>query len=236
MRYPLGRFQSPLDPRDYRASAFIPTAYNTTGAREWDYVGSSLNQQQTNRCTGFAGAGWGICNPVQDDFTDADGDRIYRLCKIEDGNPDGEEGSTMRSLAKALKKTGMIKTYAFAYTIDEVVWWILNRGPVLLGTDWTASMFSPDGNNVIHPTGEVIGGHAYFTRKKSTDDFCTIRSSWGDGWGINGEALISMDDLSILLHHGGEAIVCMEEEIPVIQTPKIDGCSALLFKLFGVKQ
>jgi hypothetical protein len=232
--FPLGRIQSPLDANDYKLKAYIPPKYDVTGEMGWVYPGPTLNQRQTNRCVGYTGAGWGICLPVQDNFTDADGDRLYKLCKIKDNNPDGEEGTNLRSLAKVLKDEGMITEYRFAYTVEEVAWWILNRGPIIVGTDWTLGMFSPDKNNVIHPTGSVAGGHGYFLRKKTRDDYFVARSSWGNEFGIGGEVLISMEDFEILLHHGGEAIATIEvagQATPV----KSDGCLMAMLKLLNMK-
>jgi hypothetical protein len=233
--YHLGRNgQSTFDSRDFALKMYMPPKIDITGEKEWEYNGLALNQRQTNGCVGFSAAGWGICDPVQDPFTDMDGLRIYKLCKIKDGEPDLDNGSTMRTQAQVLKDLGMIQNYAFAYTVEEVAWWILNRGPVLIGTDWTYGMWDVDGSGIIHPTGEVAGGHAYFFRGKTSNDYLRGRSSWGSEWGLNGEFFMSMEDVDKLLHHGGEAIAAVEVAPSMLPTGKENPCTSALMKLLGI--
>jgi hypothetical protein len=229
-QYNLGWIPSPLDIQDYKLAIYLPMKYNVTGNMRWPYNGRNLDQNGTNHCVGFAGAGWGISAPVEDNFTNEDGHRLYRGCKIIDNDPSGEEGTNIRALAKTLQKEGMIKNYAFAYSTDEISWWILNKGPVIVGTEWTDGMFSPDKNNIIHPTGPVVGGHGYFLNEKTSDNYYTIHNSW-DGWGINSEAKISIADFAILFRHGGEAIATVEVPITAIPVTPESSCLEAILKL-----
>jgi hypothetical protein len=35
----------------------------------------------------------------------------------------------------------MVTAYAFTYRADEMAWWIVNRGPMIVGTAWTSAMY-----------------------------------------------------------------------------------------------
>ena len=86
-------------------------------------------------------------------------------------------------------------------------------GPVVLGTDWYAGMYSPNPTTgLIVPTGKVIGGHAYLWI--GIHKGCAvIRNSWGAKWGIGGEALIKLTDLRTIFKHYGEAAAATERPL-----------------------
>ena len=233
--YGLGRKQSPLDIRDYKLADFAPAQLgDLSGEREWPFNSPSLNQENKPYCVGYGLAGFGINTPIEDGYTNADGDRFYDLCKAIDG--DGEEGSTVRTGAKVLVKEGRIKRYAFANSVNEVIYWLLNKGPVIVGTAWTMDMFSPDANYIIHPTGEVAGGHCYILNAKYKTNLFRVRCAWSDGWGVKGEVLISIDDFAKLFRAGGEAMTAVEEPLPIVGqvTAEQPGCIQALLKAFNL--
>ena len=219
-QYGLGRNESPLDINDWKLGTFEPPVLgDLTGTMLWPFNANPLNQKSTNHCCGFGGADFGICDPIPDPYTDEDGHRIYYMCKDVDGEPGQENGSTVHTLAKVLQNMGRIKNYAFANLVDEVTWWLLHKGPVIVGTEWTNDMFISDADNIIHPTGEVAGGHCYVLRGTEGNLYYTLQNSW-NGWGINGGARISIADFRILFRHHGEALASVEEPIPV-QAPDV---------------
>jgi hypothetical protein len=74
-------------------------------------------------------------------------------------------------------------------------------------------MFNPLPCGHIHVYGSVAGGHAILCKGVSvTKRTFTLHNSWGAGWGNNGCALISWDEMDQLLHEWGEAV------IPVVRT------------------
>jgi len=211
MQYQLGRKPSPFDPRDYELVNYIPKLkLSLVKTKQWEFPLAALDQGQTGHCVGFGSADWGINLPIEDTFTNADGDKIYYACKVVDGEPLQEDGSCVRSAAKVLQSMGRLQTYAFAATTKEITYWLLHNGPVLVGTNWTNDMFTPDVNNVIHATGASAGGHCYLLNGVPDCKHYHLQNSWSETWGINGGALISIKDFAKLLRSGGEAMAAVE--------------------------
>lgn len=182
-----------------------------TVAVTWADTEQTLDQGQTPHCIGFGGAQWGNTLPVDDRYADSDGHALYYECKVLDGEPKIEDGSDVRTLAKALQARGRLKTYAFAASIDEAVAWVLAQGPVIIGSDWTNDMFSPDANGFVKPTGGVAGGHCYLL-----DEYDPVamvlgfRNSWSASWGIAGRFYMHQADAVTLFASQGEALAATE--------------------------
>lgn len=179
----------------------------------WGDADVVLDQGQTGHCVGFGWAGWGDTLPIDDKFGNADGDAIYYEAKIIDGEPGAEDGSTVRSGAKAMQDRGRLSAYAFAASLDEVKAWVRQHGPVVFGTDWYDGMFSPDGDGIVTPSGSVAGGHCYAcVGYHEAKDLYEFQNSWGASWGLKGRFLMHGSDAAILLGQQGEA--CAAVELP----------------------
>ena len=146
-KYGLGRKPSPFDERDYNLESYIPKEALKKRLmpevlyKKWDFPTESLDQGSTPHCVGYSMASFGINSPVNTMYTNEDGHRFYYLCKEKDGEPGEENGSYIRSAAKVLKDEGRINAYAFAYNMDSIKWWMINKGPMIAGTIWTEGMF-----------------------------------------------------------------------------------------------
>lgn len=232
MKIKFGRNPSPLDIRDYRLGSYIPTAKDLSGSRKWDFLSEPLDQGSTPHCVGFAIADWGINLPTQDLYTNTDGHSFYYQCKVIDGEPGEEDGTSIRSAAKVMRNLGRIDNYAFAFSIDEIIYWLLNKGPMVVGTDWTEGMMQVDRDNAIHPTGEILGGHGYVLNEKTESGLFGIQNSWDDHFGIKGQAYIPITEFENLFRAGGEAIAAVE--LPLGSASENKGCLAELKKLFSI--
>lgn len=171
-----------------------------------------LDQGQTGHCVGFGCAQFGNTDPVEDHYTNADGDAIYYAAKVIDGEPHAENGSSVHSGAKALKQRGRINAYAWATTLDAIKTWVLAKGPVIIGSDWTNDMFSPDASGLVRPTGGIAGGHCYIVIGYDPDlDTLTFQNSWGKTWGKDGRFTMHAADFDTLVTAPGfEACAALE--------------------------
>jgi hypothetical protein len=188
-----------------------PPPPSPTGAVSWSNVEPVLDQGQTPHCVGFSGAQWGNTLPINDKFDNEDGHKFYYTCKTYDGQPNQENGSSLRSLAKTLKAASRLTTYAFAATVDETLQWILTKGPVVFGTDWYTGMFNPDSKGIVRPTGFVEGGHAYLAiGYDPTTSMIEFLNSWSAQWGINGRFYMHKNDAVMIFSNRGEGLVAVE--------------------------
>lgn len=170
-----------------------------------------LDQGSSPHCVGMGWAQFLNCEPVEDNEANADGHAIYYECKVIDGEPGAEDGSSVHSGAKAIRNRGRIDGYAFATTLKEITDWILTKGPVVVGTDWTNDMFSVDASGLVHPTGAVAGGHCYLAvGYDDTSRTITFQNSWGSKWGARGFFAMHVDDWWRLFQSNGEAAAAVE--------------------------
>jgi len=213
-RHPLGRFESPNDPRDWKLQNFADSGMEVESqirTIHHPFRSKSLAQGNTGHCCGFADANYLINDPVNTPCTNEDGHRFYYLCKEFDGEPGNEEGSNIRSAAKVLRSLGRISNYAFANSFEMIKWWLLNRGPLVVGTYWHDGMFDPDETNTVYPTGMVNGGHAYIANGID-ETYIYFQNSWGEDWGDNGAFRMLIPDFIKIFAIGGEALAAVELE------------------------
>lgn len=115
--------------------------------------------------------------------------------------------------------------YRWAFGTEDVLRVLGYKGPVVLGINWYENMYEPDADNFIHASGDIAGGHAILANgvkivKKAgvtfpytLDDidqdlsFVRLHNSWGTGYGLGGDAFISVRDLDKLIHEDGEACI-----------------------------
>jgi hypothetical protein len=219
-----GRIPSPLDQRDYQLAAFMATPiaqmdHVLFGKRQVWTFDRVLNQGNSNHCVGFAFADFGNTLPIDSEQTAENADALYYLAKGLDGQPADEDGTNLRSGAKAFKSLGHIQAYAFAHTTDEIATWILNHGPVVVGTNWYEGMEQTDRWGYVHPTGQCMGGHAWLLigvdYRNPLNRYFVGLNSWGESWGERGTFNLSAGDLARLMRESGEAVTAVEVPLAI---------------------
>lgn len=223
-KFYFGRVPSTFDVRDFNLSWFMPSGLPDTGIKSanWEFAPSPLDQGETPHCTGFSIANFGINYPTYTEYTNEDGHSFYYKAKEIDGEPNEENGSTIRSVAKVMRNARMVSNYAFAPDVPSIKWWLLNRGPMIVGTIWTESMLYPSDDNIIIPNSTIVGGHAYLLNEWTKDNYIGIQNSWGEKWGKRGKSYISEADFTKIFIRGGEALAAVELEQLVVTPGKKD--------------
>jgi hypothetical protein len=174
----------------------------------WD-TDFQFDQGETGHCVGFGWAGWGVAEPVIDNYVNAEGHKIYYEAKVIEGNPNNEDGAYTRDGAKAMQNRQRLAVYAFALTLDEILLHLRTQGPLVIGTDWTFDMFTPDADGFVKPTGENAGGHCYLLYGV-VGETLHFKNSWGASWGDNGSFRMTFPNFQILMEAWGEAIASVE--------------------------
>jgi C1A family cysteine protease len=215
----LGRLRS-LDERDRRFSMPAPKSERTF--RSWLSPGEAWDQGITSQCVSFSVNRWLISHRVVNKLPMSLED-FYKKCQQND-EWEGEsyDGTSVRAGMKVLKSLGLVSSYTWAFEPEQVIRHILEEGPVVVGTDWTNNMFTPDKSGYIWPTSGVVGGHAYLliavNRKRINPDeslgAVRVLNSWSSSWGEKGRAWLTFDALALLLKGlegwRGEASTAME--------------------------
>jgi hypothetical protein len=124
----------------------------------------------------------------------------------------GYDGTSERAVQKVLQSAGFISEYLWVTDEDIAREYLLTRGPLLLGTDWFESMFTPIGKgSYIEPAGALAGGHEivvrwyYNSAHRKYPDSYEIINSWGEGWGEKGLARIKAEDFRYLCSSSAQA-------------------------------
>ena len=183
-------------------------------------LGPILDQGQTNHCVGYAWKQWQQATPgARMDGPTAD--EIYYQCKVLDGEPNQEDGSTTQTGVKCMGREGRVQTYLWAFSLGTFRNWILTKGPIVVGTSWYDDMFTPDANNFVSVTGPLAGGHEYlcygYDAVKKAFKFC---NSWGTDWGDKGTFWVHEAEMNKLIWHNqdlpGDACAAIETHVKPI--------------------
>lgn len=168
-----------------------------------------LDQGSEGSCVGHAWAHEIAARPITWPSSSYLARLIYREAqKIDPWPGEGYEGTSVLAGVKIAASLGHYKEYRWAFGLDDLILALGYKGPAVLGINWYQGFYTPDSAGRIWPTGSVVGGHAILANGVNMPKrLIRLHNSWGPGWGINGEAFISFDDLSRLLSEGGEACV-----------------------------
>ncbi len=139
---------------------------------------------------------------------------VYSSAKTIDEYPGEDyEGTSVLAGAKVMQGLRTIESYSWAFSVDDVIDALIQKGPVVLGINWYDGMYEAP-NGILSVTGDHVGGHCILaigytksSAKFNGDPSITLQNSWGKRWGISGLAEISVKDLQRLLSEQGEACV-----------------------------
>jgi len=201
----LGRKHAP-DARDLQhlMASKLPVTVTRPTHKTWRLWWHG-DQGDTPMCVGY---GWhGLLRALPHLQTDPKPAVLYHEAQLNDEFPgENYDGSSVRGGAKALRKDGKITAYAWAFDVQTVVNWLATHGPVVMGTDWYDSMFTPDATGLVVPSGALAGGHCYVAIGYDDAKHILIcQNSWGMDWGLNGRFHLHYEDADALIKANGEA-------------------------------
>lgn len=211
--------------RDYPIRAAIG---NAVPRRSKKYTpGLTLDQRREGACVGFAWTGEALSTPVRVDLPklahrpanitqpDSLARWVYReALKIDEWDGEEDTGTSVLAGAKILKnRLGVLKEYRWAFNIDDLVDGLISTGPAVLGIPWLEDMYEAP-NGVLTASGHEVGGHSILAYGYSMEDpridgenGVLLHNSWGEDWGVKGNAIIRETELAMLLAHQGEACI-----------------------------
>lgn len=212
----LGRLAAE-DPRDrgypLRAFLAVPVVRKTT---TWTMRYGALDQGQTSCCVGFGMKHLLMLGPVKQTSPTSRPtafDVYDAAIKVDewpenDVDPGRQAGTSVRAGFKALQGYGLLDTYAWARTAEDVIDWLCSSGPCLVGSDWLSGMFEPDAEGIVrvNESDAVAGGHCWtLCGWDQRRGLLRALNSWGKNWSINGRFWLTPEDFEKLLDRGGEA-------------------------------
>jgi hypothetical protein len=217
--YRLGRHVE----HDERSFAYAFTAAPTAkiqSVRHERKIGI-LDQGQLGSCTGNAMCGLLGSEPFYDTLTpevqksldEEEAVTLYsaatKLDNVNGDYPPKDTGSTGLAVAKAAQNMGLISGYQHTFSYDAFLAALMQQ-PVIVGTNWYQSMFTPDKNGVVSIASgsQVAGGHEYeAVGYDATQDNVIFANSWGTSWGTDGFFQMSSATFKRLLSEQGDATV-----------------------------
>jgi hypothetical protein len=203
----------------YRIRSLDTIADKALRSYSWR-VPAVLDQGSEGACVGFAFAHELAARPriVNVDEITARG-IYYDARRVDEWVGEDYSGTSVLAGAKVLVERGHFASYRWARTVEELALAVGYAGPAVIGVDWHSGMDTPDIEGFIHATGGIRGGHAILVpdvavvTKRRSRPYFEVHNSWGPGWGENGRAKISFDDMAKLLAEFGEACIPMGRKV-----------------------
>lgn len=169
-----------------------------------------LDQGREGACSGFGFENVMALGPHRlAGANNSQAQQIYYEARRQDEWPgENYEGSSVNGAMKAGRLLGLISEWHWCLSLAEIDYALSYVGAVEAGTNWYSGMWNPDSDGYLHPTGTIVGGHAWAIsgRKKMPSGRIRYRmeNSWGQDWGREGAAWIWAEDLQLLMSGGGE--------------------------------
>ena len=193
-------------------------------------TGPIIDQGSEGACVGFGWTAETLAGPVQIDLRNIEHDvprdptdfahHVYKEAqKIDQWPGESYSGTSVLAGAKVLMKLGVLHEYRWAFSAEDIVGTLMSHGPVVLGVNWYQGMYRAPGGR-LEIFGNKVGGHCILAvgYNPSSDKFngketIFLQNSWGEDWGIDGIAEMTLEDLRRLIKEGGEACVPLSRGI-----------------------
>jgi Papain family cysteine protease len=207
------------DPRDYLfASRPLASAAAAIDRKFYTMVGPDfrINQGNEGTCVGHAATNVMLAGPSEhDDYlpfaTEESAHQFARKLYLEaSGDASYQGGMAPRAACAKLLEWGLIDSYWRVLQVDDITTALLTFGPVMLGVPWYFSMFDDQrslskvyGNwwIKVNMDSDLAGYHevALTGIDLDPDDgappWVRVQNSWGSGWGWNGTARLTLENL-----------------------------------------
>ena len=196
---------------DPRSKSFpIRSELKPRPLRSWTWGGAPhLDQGVEGACVGHGWAHEVAARPRPYPITSADAFAIYRRAQqIDEWEGESYEGTSVLAGAKAVTERGWLKEYRWAFSLDDALMVLAYKGPLVIGVNWYSDMGEADEKGYLHASGVMTGGHCVLVKAINIrHNRVTVHNSWGEAWGLRGDAYLSFTDLGRLLGLAGECCV-----------------------------
>lgn len=199
--------------------------------RDWPIRSPILDQGNIGSCEGNTGAEWSSWagairsrraywtkagRHTNTYLTETDALRLYSRAthRDDDGEdsvyPPDDTGTSAVGIAKAMQDYGLIDGYTWTFGWAHFLA-AIDRGPVMLGTNWYGGMFDPNKAGFVQPAAtdrDPDGGHAFLGRAIDyRQQRVRCRNHWTADWGLRGEFYLSFATLQRLLSEQGDVLI-----------------------------
>jgi len=183
--------------------------------------GPILDQGNTGTCTAFAWTARINGAPIMQALSMSPFDFYRKEVAIDEYDDNDAEatapddqlqsGTSVRAGAKVAKSRGLLTTYVWAGSVEDIrAWHLAGFGGMVFGTTWTSDMFTTDSDGFVNATGSVEGGHAYATHgwndhvKHNGHYVRAVRcqNNWNADWGQGGFFWLAEEDIGKLFSDG----------------------------------
>lgn len=204
------------DPRnaDFRMQSVLSAIPSELASRRWPCE-PRLDQGSNGACIGYGCAHWFAADPMPQKVDADTAITFYHGAQDNDVWPGSNySGTTPTGLMRFLQKLGVIGTYRWIVTFDELVSTISLHGPVMIGSQWREGCFEPDRSGFIKFDGPSQGGHFLTIDEVNFEQgYIGFIQSWGSSHGQGGRVFMRFADVESMLGTGPSIVYPFEKAL-----------------------